>query len=274
MKVAYCSDLHLEFAPIGLKNTEGTDVLILAGDICMAEAMKRFPFYDNERGTDSAFERASREYQKFFEEVAAEFPKVLYVAGNHEFYRGAYDRSILELRKNLHAVSDNIHFLNADCLQLGDVWFVGGTLWTDFGNHNPVSMFDAQQMMSDYRAITWDKNGNFRTIRPLDTFGEHLRCRDFIKHVAKDKEKVVVISHHAPSYQSIADEYVGSALNDAYVSNLESLILDHPGITKWIHGHVHATTSYTVGQCEVLANPRGYPGEEVHENFKLLHFEV
>ena len=39
MKVAYCSDLHLEFAPISLKNTEGADVLILAGDICMAEAM-------------------------------------------------------------------------------------------------------------------------------------------------------------------------------------------------------------------------------------------
>ena len=36
MKVAVCSDLHLEFGTIELKNTESADVLILSGDICLA----------------------------------------------------------------------------------------------------------------------------------------------------------------------------------------------------------------------------------------------
>ena len=36
MKVALASDIHLEFGPIELENTESADVLILAGDICQA----------------------------------------------------------------------------------------------------------------------------------------------------------------------------------------------------------------------------------------------
>ena len=36
MKIALCSDLHLEFAPISLENTENAYVLILSGDICVA----------------------------------------------------------------------------------------------------------------------------------------------------------------------------------------------------------------------------------------------
>ena len=37
MKIALCSDLHLEFKDVDLKNTEGAEVLILSGDIMVAE---------------------------------------------------------------------------------------------------------------------------------------------------------------------------------------------------------------------------------------------
>ena len=37
MKIALCSDLHLEFQDIDLKNTEDAEVLILSGDIMIAE---------------------------------------------------------------------------------------------------------------------------------------------------------------------------------------------------------------------------------------------
>ena len=36
MKIAICSDLHLEFGPISLENTENAEVLILSGDILVA----------------------------------------------------------------------------------------------------------------------------------------------------------------------------------------------------------------------------------------------
>ena len=40
MKVALCSDVHLEFGTISLENTEGADVLILSGDICVAKDVR------------------------------------------------------------------------------------------------------------------------------------------------------------------------------------------------------------------------------------------
>ena len=52
MKIAVCSDLHLEFDTITLENTENAQVLILGGDICVArdlldkdsaEVFDRFP---------------------------------------------------------------------------------------------------------------------------------------------------------------------------------------------------------------------------------------
>ena len=41
MKIAVCSDIHLEFGDINLKNTENADVLVLGGDICVAADIGR-----------------------------------------------------------------------------------------------------------------------------------------------------------------------------------------------------------------------------------------
>jgi predicted phosphodiesterase len=46
MKIAVCSDLHLEFGPISLENTENADVLILSGDICVANDLKERDSYN------------------------------------------------------------------------------------------------------------------------------------------------------------------------------------------------------------------------------------
>ena len=37
MKIQIVSDLHLEFSDINIQNTQGADVLILGGDIMLAE---------------------------------------------------------------------------------------------------------------------------------------------------------------------------------------------------------------------------------------------
>ena len=70
MKIAYCSDLHLEFADLILTNDENADVLVLAGDICVAKHFTK--------------------KLEFFQKVSEEFPKVLYVIGNHEHYHYLY----------------------------------------------------------------------------------------------------------------------------------------------------------------------------------------
>lgn len=273
MKVAYASDLHLEHKQLKLDNTVNADVLVLAGDVCIGESLKRFPFYNNDRGTGSLHEYNSQFYQKFFENIAEQFKHVIYVAGNHEHYQGTYSKSIKALRENTKAVSDTIHFLDADSIDIDGVRFIGGTLWTNFNYGNEYAMFAAGQAMNDFRVITYDYNDMYRALRPRDTIFEHQRYADYIKAASKDHDRVVVVSHHAPTFQSIAECYVGDPLNDAYASDLSNLILDREGIVKWVHGHVHSNFDYQIGECQVLCNPRGYPGERKRE-FELMTFEV
>jgi len=77
------------------------------------------------------------------------------------------------------------------------------------------------------------------------------------------------LTHHAPSAQSLPDKLKNDPASGAYASNMESFINDI-GPRLWIHGHIHQPSSYTVGATQVVANPRGYPGEQgFRENFVI-----
>jgi len=43
MKIRIVSDLHLEFSDWDIKNDSGADVLVLAGDIVVAEYLHQYP---------------------------------------------------------------------------------------------------------------------------------------------------------------------------------------------------------------------------------------
>ena len=47
MKIAVCSDLHLEFGDLYLNNDEGADVLVLSGDIFVASDLKSWLYDEN-----------------------------------------------------------------------------------------------------------------------------------------------------------------------------------------------------------------------------------
>ena len=71
----------------------------------------------------------------------------------------------------------------------------------------------------------------------------------------------VVITHHTPSPKSVHPRYAGDALNAAFSSNLEHLMIGSKAPALWIHGHTHDSYDYVVNGCtRVVANPRGYTG--------------
>lgn len=87
--------------------------------------------------------------------------------------------------------------------------------------------------------------------------------------------KVVVVTHHAPSSLSIADEYKGDELmNGGYYSDLTKFIEDRPSIKVFIHGHTHTKFDYTIGNTRILCNPRGYKGEKSFSEFKLDYVTI
>lgn len=248
MRIKVVSDLHLEFSDINIQNNENCDVLVLSGDIMVASKVHK---PESEQGI---------RFRDFLKRCSFQFPHVVYVAGNHEFYDSGKFWGSLEELKLACMVHDNVYFLERDTKTIDDVLFIGGTLWTDMNKFDPLTLHAVRDMMNDYRAIRNDRNG-YIPIKPADTCERHRETRDYIFHVAgenKDK-KIVVCTHHTPSFASCHEQYKSDYLmNGAYHSELSEQILDHPQIKLWTHGHTHHAFDYMLGSTRVVCNPRGY----------------
>jgi Icc-related predicted phosphoesterase len=156
MKIALCSDLHLEFGPIVLKNTEGADVLILSGDICVAADLRDHNDTPHQYGHAGNSYNKSQKIHDFFKSVTFQFPHVVYVVGNHEHYHYDFKYTISDLKKRLGYLP-NLHILDKETFELDDVTFIGGTLWTDMNNEDPLTLFHIKSRMNDFRCV---KNSN------------------------------------------------------------------------------------------------------------------
>jgi len=247
MKIKVVSDLHLEFSDINITNN-GCDVLILSGDIMVASKVLK---PESEYGI---------RFRDFLKRCSFQFPHVVYVMGNHEFYSSGRWYDSIDTMREACGVHENIYMLERDTKIIDDVLFVGGTLWTDMNKYDPLTMHAVRDMMMDYRAIVNDKKG-YIPLKPADTVERHRMTRDYIMHILdenKDK-KCVVVGHHTPSFQSCAPEYAHDTLmNGAYHSSLEEYILDRPQIKLWTHGHTHNCFDYMIGETRIVCNPRGY----------------
>jgi len=225
MRLHVLSDLHQEFAPYR-SSADGADVIIMAGD--------------THTGLNGI-----RWAQKEFDGR-----QVVYIAGNHEYYGKNLRGHLQHMRET--AAGTNVHFLEQNTLEIGDVTFLGATLWTDlnfFGNEP-----------------------KYRQLRPRDLVPVHKETLSWLGQQleALKGKKVVVITHHGISRQSVPDHFMGGPSQPAYTSELTEFVLGHP-CRLWIHGHTHWAFDYRLGETRVLANPRGYPHETAHGfNPKLI----
>lgn len=275
MKIAICSDLHLEFGDIVLKN-DGADVLILGGDILTAQELHDFKA-DDVKFADELTRRGTAErYREFLARCSAEFPHVIYIAGNHEFYHSKYPDAYNYLEEECSAFN-NVHFLEQRCKEICDVTFIGATLWTDMNKGDRTTLMLVQEMMNDYRVIR-NSDKNYARLKPLDTYNRHRKSLDYIKSVinSNPNKKYVVVGHHAPSKKSVKPRYAEDVeMNGAYSSDLDDFILAYPQIKLWTHGHTHDAFDYAIGNTRIVCNPRGYIGYESRaDEFALKFVEV
>lgn len=260
MKILLVSDLHLEFEDLILHNP-GVDVLVLAGDIMTLEPWHK-RVMDHTDSPSWIGKRADRliRYHGFLDRVTNQFPHVVWVLGNHEFYGFRWYQGV-DLARQIVGQYSNLHLLERDRVTLDGVDFVGGTLWTDMRGGDPLVMYHCGDVMNDYRAIVNDYNG-FSKLRPRDTVTRHRDTVDYINAAVEGLDKVVVVTHHAPTHMSAHPRYSGDLSNYAYHSDLSEWILDRPQIKLWCHGHTHDPYDYMVGSTRVVCNPRGYHGYE------------
>jgi len=298
MKIAVCSDLHLEFGDLDFDNTEGADVLVLGGDILVADDVKNFSYVDEQimAATPSMLARGER-YYNFLKRCSERFPQVILIMGNHEHYHGDYAATANVIRTVVDEFS-NVHFLDKEWRIINGVLFYGGTLWTDMNGEDPKTLREIAYMMNDYRAVrnsartvqhrvpTFDENNaeawafkerpaNFT---PEDSVVDHkafLKGLDEVLALYPDLP-IVVVGHHAPSKASTHPRYKSEFItNGAYSTNLDNFILDRRQIKLWTHGHTHEDFDYRIGTTRIVCNPRGYDGyEELADRFKLKYVEI
>ncbi len=275
MKIKLVSDLHLEFSDINIQNNEGCVVLFLGGDICIAQDLHDHPEPNNTAdqaaiaaGTGLGRRQASAQrYRDFFKRCSFQFPHVIYIMGNHEFYNGKFFAGIDYMREEC-AKYPNVYFLENDTKVIDDVTFVGGTLWTDMNKGDPLTMHAIEGMMNDFRIIRNDKR-NFAAMSARDVADRHARTLGYFRSVLAEQHdcKFVVVGHHSPSFQSMHPMYQAQTLmNGGYHSDLSEFIMDHPQIKLWTHGHTHHPFDYVIGETRIVCNPRGYENDGYSEN--------
>jgi predicted phosphodiesterase len=254
MRLRVLSDLHIrDHGPPALPRRGAdppADAVLIAGDV--------------HRGTDA------------IRWLRAAFPErpVVYVAGNHESYDGYLDATLASLRRaadplpgaNAEApVPNGVYFLERNELTIGSLRILGCTFWTDFNlfaGKRARAMRACRANVDDYRRIHLLRAR--RALRPRDTARIHQTSvrwlRNRLAAPPPGVRATVVLTHHAPAPRSVDPRYADSFTSAAFVARQERLV-EASGATLWVHGHVHASFDYRIGDTRVLANPQGHGDE-------------
>lgn len=208
--------------------------------------------------------------------AAATFPSVpvVYVAGNHEFYRYELNSLIGQMRATA-AATDNVRFLDEDEIVLNlkgrTVRVLGCTAWTDYQLYGPgvadEAMRRAEALMYDHKRITFGD----RLFRAEDALGLHTAATSWLNDRLSSvfDGTTIVVTHHAPTAESVEPRFRGDSLSPAFASDLTPLMHRHAP-PLWLHGHTHYNVDYMVGATRVVSHQWGYPNEDVARGAKVI----
>jgi len=254
VKLQILSDLHNEF----LRNNKNlpnhrwdgfipdtdAEVIVLAGDIDTGV-----------QGADWAIAESERLGKP-----------IIYVLGNHEFYRQEYNALKIKIAELCDGT--DVHCLDCGLYVQGNVRFIGTTLWTDYEadvrTPPDLAMLYVNKALADHHVIKFKAGDNYRKFKPLDALAIHKQELSWIKkQLAIPFDGItVVITHHGPHHICQHPQYPVSEITGAFHSDLSSLI-DKNDIALWVYGHTHANLNMLVSDTRILSNQAGYPGENV-----------
>lgn len=224
MLIQYVSDVHTEFhSDLGIRWANEIpvmgDVLVLPGDIVTYE---------------SAYSVLSI--------LANRFPHVIFVCGNHEYYRSNRG-NIHNILAKVHWKFPNFHHLNNSGVTINGQRFVGTTLWWSASPHDEPII---RNSLNDYKMI--EGYGNW--------IGKaHAKAKQYLQDTVCATD--VVVTHHAPSFICRPKYLDVSSLDFAYYNNLNNLIGEkQPKL--WLFGHTHVLTKERAGDTWLLSYPHGY----------------
>ena len=229
----------------------------------------------------------------FVTRLCERFRHVFYVTGNHEYYVEPMEH----FNDGVGGIMDRVHNFTAFIpserigVLIEDVWFCGGTLWTDMDDMNPARSMSIVNGMMDYRLIrkdcisykefikmrqrllAGDMNSDeywaisdYRSknlITQKDVYEMHREdanniCNELILPVFGTRKKVV-LTHHYPTEIDFPYGHQCDMTRDmTYAFNCT----DCDDLVKmadyWFSGHGHNVGQVNKLGCEVIANAVGY----------------
>ncbi len=228
------SDVHLEFHLDGGRgfiddlDPTGVDVIVVAGDFATVPLL------------------ASRLTQ-----LCDRYPQVVYVAGNHEFYKSS-PFEVQTLLGGLEEELPNLTWLRRHRVSVAGLMFAGATLW--FADQPGNETLSGQ--VSDFRYI--------EDFVPW-VYEENRRDAAFLRRSAGRAD--VVVTHHLPSQRCVPARFAASPMNRFFVCELEDAMATQPGPSLWLHGHTHDSVDVDLHGTRVVANPFGYRGHEMNSGY-------
>lgn len=264
MKIRYVSDLHLEhraelgevgrlsllsYKLIPPMPDDANTILVLAGDI--------HPSLDD--------------LMTFIEKLIPRFLRVIHVPGNHELYGNEFNSYA---DAYLDASMRSPLFMNfwPGCIDgiavytLDDTVFLCGTMWGT-GDDGHVLM----NQLNDFKYIEYENRT--WTVEDMILMNQKSK-RELLGHLDfwtsnHTVNNIVVITHHAPVKKVLKRPGV---VDGGYWSGCEQF-MSTPKLKAWIYGHTHHAqfvNDYGWGDCVVMSNPLGYPGEKTKFNSRAL----
>ena len=248
------SDLHLEFDTdkgtdffynlAGHVALDNPDALILAGDIA---------------STWPLLERSLNMFLSLY-------PKVFFVAGNHDVYGRTWSKLQTQLNDFIHdfaGPSNLTCFDNGECTwEDRNITFYGSTGWVNPLGQNYLD-YDLGAMKEP---LQWMPEESAK-------FKQFLRSRE-----NREGEKRILLTHFIPHSIGIAPRWKG--INNWYFHNpVDNYVMDLD-LDVCCFGHTHDPCDKTYSpnsnyrETRYLCNPRGYPNEKPHLNYKPLMFEI
>ncbi|OWQ46405.1 metallophosphoesterase [Roseateles noduli] len=273
MRLQLISDLHLE-RQTDFQTTAAPDVdlLVLAGDVGSYQTGSRLVTDDFGLGRFSP------------RRDGAPWSRVLYVPGNHEY--DGIDFATAHARLRQTCADLGIEWLDREEIVIGDVRFLGTTLWADFDALAAREATPTKQLAAREKAFRAANHYLRRFSTLVD--GQHmlaerqrdlaLDCQAWLREALERPfgGKTVAVTHYAPSLRSADPRYGLTPGTAGFCNSLDDLL---PYADLWLHGHLHCAHDYVVEsasgprgetphRCRVVANPLGYANKGEQEDYR------
>lgn len=239
------SDLHLNL----LKGSHYDDFIDKLSAMVVGDAPELAIIAGDFSTLAPSYKQQAHKHFKAFSDL---YKKIVYIPGNHDFWDGSFE-TCYKVLDEIAKAYPNIHMLNVDNpFEFNGQRFIGDTMW--FPRPAPT----------DPPLTWWSDNRSIHKFQP-EVFDRHQAFLD--KVVAKIQPNDIVISHHFPFTESIAQQWKDDDWNCYFYADISKHMTVYP--KTWIHGHTHTPFYYNhpIIGTKVICNPKGYMFEGENDDF-------